>query len=194
MIGLAPDAIGPLVFLTLALLLTLGVAQISAPSLKRAETALALGGLSAGILIFCGLRYASPLFSAREIGAVVRDEIHSEDALWTYGFYLQGLPFYARRPVDKLLMFEGEFHYAMRDPKFKARFGDDNHLKSAPAPMTRRFVVLRAKERVHFEECASRRQQVDSWREFGPWALAVVRARPGGPRGPSFGRGCAAGL
>ncbi len=192
--GLPLDALAPVILLAIAFFLVLGIAQIAAPSLKHAEVALSLAGLCAGIFLFCGLRYVSPLISARDIGTVVRNEIQAEDSLWTYGFYLQGLPFYAHHPVDKLVMFEGEFHYAMRDPQLKERFGNDNHLKSAPAPATRRFVVLRSKERIHFEDCARQRQQIDSWREFGTWSLAVVRARPGGPRARRFGLACAGGL
>jgi hypothetical protein len=160
------------------LIATLGSALVIATSSKRPAAALAGGGAIAGVLLFLGLRLAAPLVSARDVGQAVREEARPEDAVWTYGTYLHGLPFYAHRPVDKLVLFTGEFHYAKRDPAFAARFGDDADVKTLPRPGGRTFVVLRAGERPHFAETVGGGpESIESWREFGPWSLAVVRPR-----------------
>jgi hypothetical protein len=129
------------------------------------------------MLLFCGLRLAAPLVSAHDVAQVVRDEARPEDAVWTYGTYLHGLPFYAQRPVDKLVLFTGEFHYAKRDPLFAARFGDDADVKTLPRAGGRTFVALHTGERPHFAETVGEPGSIESWREFGPWSLVVIRQR-----------------
>ena len=174
-----PDASSRiLAALALCLIASLGTALIFAPSSKRPATVLAGGGALAGIFLFFGLRMAAPLVSARDVGKVVREEARAEDTVWTYGSYLHGLPFYAHRPVDKLVQFTGEFHYAKRDPAFASRFGDDSDLKKLPRAGGRTFVVLHTGERPHFAETVGGAPaSIESWREFGPWSLAVVRPR-----------------
>jgi 4-amino-4-deoxy-L-arabinose transferase-like glycosyltransferase len=176
--GLAAGAAAALAALAAALLAVLGAAQLAAPSSRRPAAVLAGGGALAGVLLFAGLRLAAPLVSARAVARAVAGEIRAGDALWTYGTYLHGLPFYARRPVDKLVLFTGEFHYAKRDPAFAARFGDDADVRALPRREGRTFVVLRSGERPHFAETVGGGPgAVESWREFGPWSVAVVRAR-----------------
>jgi hypothetical protein len=164
--------------LALGLIAALGGALVAAPLTRRPAAVLAGGGALAGIFLFLGLRLAAPLVSAKDVGQVVRDEARAEDAVWTYGTYLHGLPFYAHRPVDKLVLFTGEFHYAKRDPLFAPRFGDDADVKTLPRAGGRTFVVLHTGERPHFAEViGGGPASIESWREFGPWSLAVVRPR-----------------
>jgi 4-amino-4-deoxy-L-arabinose transferase-like glycosyltransferase len=174
--GLPSVSLLPLCLLALALLASLGVAQLAAPSLENPVAALTCGGALAGVFLFAGLRFAAPLISAREVGTVVRDEFRAGDAVWNYGTYLQGMPFYMHRPVDKLVLFTGEFHYAMRDPSYADRFGDDTAIQQLPRQEGRTFVVLHTGERPHFQETVGGGPgSIESWREYGPWSLAVVR-------------------
>ncbi len=176
--GLPAASAFPLGALAVLLVATFAGTLLLAPSSKRPSAALAGGGALAGVLLFLGLRLAAPLVSAKDVGQVVREEARAEDAVWTYGTYLHGLPFYAHRPVDKLVLFTGEFHYAKRDPVFAPRFGDDADVKTLPRAGGRTFVVLHTGERPHFEETVGGGpKSIESWREFGPWSLAVVRAR-----------------
>jgi hypothetical protein len=172
--GLSAASAHALGVLAALLIATLGSALLIAPSSKRPAAVLTGGGALAGIILFLGLRFAAPLVSAKDVG----HEARPEDAVWTYGTYLHGLPFYARRPVDKLVLFTGEFHYAKRDPIFAARFGDDADVKTLPRAGGRTFVVLHTGERPHFTEIVGGGPaSIESWREFGPWSLAIVRPR-----------------
>ncbi|MFI5350889.1 MAG: hypothetical protein ACHQ2Z_15180, partial [Elusimicrobiota bacterium] len=173
------SAVSAQVFGVLAVMLiaALGGALLISQSSKRPAAVLAGGGALAGIFLFLGLRLAAPLVSAHDVGQVIRDEARPEDAIWTYGTYLHGLPFYAHRSVDKLVQFTGEFHYAKRDPLFASRFGDDADLRTLPRSGGRTFVVLHTGERPHFAETVGGADSIESWRQFGPWSLAVVRPR-----------------
>jgi 4-amino-4-deoxy-L-arabinose transferase-like glycosyltransferase len=176
--GLPPASAQPLGILAVLMIATFGAALLIAPSSRRPAAVLAGGGALAGVFLFFGLRLAAPLVSAKDVGRVIGGEARAEDAVWTYGTYLHGLPFYAHRPVDKLVLFTGEFHYAKRDPAFAARFGDDADVKTLPRAGGRTFVVLHTGERPHFAEIVgSGPGSIESWREFGPWSLAVVHAR-----------------
>jgi 4-amino-4-deoxy-L-arabinose transferase-like glycosyltransferase len=168
-------ALGALAVLLIA---AFAAALLIAPSSKRPAAVLAGGGALAGIFLFFGLRLAAPLVSAKDVGQVVRDEARPEDQIWTYGTYLHGLPFYAKRPVDKLVLFTGEFHYAKRDPAYAPRFGDDSDVEKLPRAGGRTFVVLHTGERPHFVEIiGGGAASIESWRPFGPWSLAVVKPR-----------------
>ena len=116
--------------------------------------------------------FAHPTKSARAYSAA------TGEGLWTYDTYLHGLPFYAHRPVDKILQFTGEFHYAKRDPAYVARFGEEADLKSLPLPGRRTFVAMRSRERARFIVALGQAAaSVESSRDFGPWSLVVLRAR-----------------
>lgn len=174
--GLPSVSLLPLCLLAFGLLAALGVAQLAAPSLENPVAVLTAGGALAGVFLFAGLRLAAPLVSAKEVGSVVRDEARPGDAVWNYGTYLQGMPFYMHRPVDKLVLFTGEFHYAKRDPAYADRFGDDAAIQALPRRDGRTFVVLHTGERPHFQETiGGGPASIESWREYGPWSLAVVR-------------------
>ena len=176
--GLPAASVAPLGVLAVLLVATFATALLLAPETKRPAAVLAGGGALAGVLMFIGLRFAAPLVSAKEVGLVVRDEARAEDQVWTYGTYLHGLPFYAKRPVDKLVLFTGEFHYAKRDPAYAARFGDDADIEKLPRAGGRTFVVLHTGERPHFAEVmGGGPASIESWRAFGPWSLAVVKPR-----------------
>jgi 4-amino-4-deoxy-L-arabinose transferase-like glycosyltransferase len=177
-LGLSAHAATALLVLAAGLLAALGAAQWIAASSPAPGKILALGGAAAGVLLFVGLRAAAPLVSARDVAAAVTREAGPKDAVWTYGTYLHGLPFYAKRPVDKLVLFTGEFHYARRDAAYASRFGDDDDVRRLPRAGGRTFVVLRSGEKTHFARTVGGGPSaIESWREFGPWSLAVVRAR-----------------
>jgi hypothetical protein len=173
--GLSPRSLHWLIALSAALMTSLGAAQWVAASSHRPVRALSCGGALAGFFLFFGLRLAAPLISSRNIAGEVRRQAEGNDALWTYGTYLHGLPFYTRRLVDTLVLFTGEFHYAKRDPAYSPRFGDDDAVRALPREGGKTFVVMRSGERPHFQELVA--GGIESWQEFGPWSLAVVRRR-----------------
>jgi 4-amino-4-deoxy-L-arabinose transferase-like glycosyltransferase len=176
--GLPAEAAPGLAALAVMLVAALGVCQLYAPSSRRPAAALAAGGALAGLLLFLGLRRAAPLISARELGRTVLNEARPEDEVWTYDTYLHGLPFYAHRPVNKIVQFTGEFHYAKRDATYAARFGEEPALKALPLAGRRTFAAMKTKERGRFTAAlGGGASSVESWREFGPWSLAVIRPR-----------------
>ncbi|MDE2490463.1 MAG: hypothetical protein KGM24_06420, partial [Elusimicrobia bacterium] len=135
------------------------------------------GGVLAGVCLFGGLRLVSPLASARTVSLAARAELEPGDALWTYGIYVQGLPFYAGRFVDRIVDFTGEFRYAKRFPDQAARFGDDGDVARLPRAGGRTLVVMRDGDFPHFAETVrGGPASIASRRRFGPWTLAVVRA------------------
>jgi 4-amino-4-deoxy-L-arabinose transferase-like glycosyltransferase len=176
--GLPASSSHALGALAVLLVAAFGAVLVAAPATKRAAAALAGGGALAGVLLFLGLRLAAPLVSAKDVGAVVRAEARPEDAVWTYGAYLHGLPFYSKRLVDKIVLFTGEFHYAKRDAAYASRFGDDADVRALPRAGGKTFVVLHTGEFPHFAETVSGGPaSIESRREFGPWSLAVVASR-----------------
>lgn len=158
-----------------AFLATLGAVHLTAPAAKDPAKALALGAVVGGALALGAVRAASPLASAKELSLAVRDALREGDEVWTYQGYLQGLPFYAGRRVDKLVYFVGEFHYAKRDAAFADRFGDDNAIAALPREGGRTFVAMPSRERARFETLP-KKGSITQWREFGGWSLAEVSA------------------
>lgn len=176
--GLSPHAALTLTVLGTVMLLSLGAALLAAPSSRRPVSVLTGGGVMAGLCLFLGLRAAAPIVSAKDVSLAVRAESRPEDRVWTYGTYLHGFPFYAGRPVDKMVYFIGEFHYAKRDPANADRFGDDSDVRRLPRSGGRTFVVMKSFERPHFlEVLPGGAATVEAWRDFGRWSLAEVRAR-----------------
>ncbi|MCM2305431.1 MAG: glycosyltransferase family 39 protein [Elusimicrobia bacterium] len=168
-----------LAVLAAATLAALGAAQAYAPSARRPAFALGLGGTAAGLLALALVSAASPLISARALALSVKESARPEDEVWTYDSYLHGLQFYTGRPVDKMVYFVGEFHYARRDEANAQRFGDDDEVRALPRREGRTFVAMKTGRRAHFETMPAK-GSISSWREFGPWSLAEIRAR--GPR------------
>ncbi len=164
------------VAIAVAFLLALAIAQLYAPSAKRPAFVLGLGGVLGGMLAFAGLSIASPSISAKNLALVIREAARPEDQVWTYDSYLHGIPFYAGRRVDKMTNFIGEFHYAKRESLYADRFGDDNAIMSLPRPGGRTFVAMKTRMRAYFETLPAK-GAITSWREFGPWSLAEIRAR-----------------
>ena len=128
------------------------------------------------MLAFAGLRAASPLISAKDLALAVRQAAGPHDQVWVYDSSLHGLPFYSGRRVDRIVNFVGEFHYAKRDAAHAERFGDDNAITALPRAGGKTFVALKTPERAHFETLPAK-GSIASWREFGPWSLAEIRAR-----------------
>ncbi len=162
--------------LVAAFLACLGAAQLYAPSAKRPAFALGLGGVLAGLCALAGASAASPLISAKELALSVKAAAGPGDELWTYDSYLHGLQFYTGRPVDRMVYFVGEFHYAKRDDANAGRFGDDDEVRALPRAGGRTFVAMKASRRAYFETVAPK-GAITSWRVFGPWALAEIRPR-----------------
>lgn len=174
--GAGADIVGPLALLAAAFFAALGTALISAPSARRPLLVLGAGGILGGALALGALRAASPLISAKELALAVREAARPGDEVWTYDSYLHGLPYYSGRRVDRMVYFVGEFHYAKRDEAAADRFGDDDEVRALPRKGGRTFVAMKAKRREWFESVAAK-GAVTSWRSFGPWALAEVKAR-----------------
>ena len=175
-IGADAPRLRVLAALASAFLACLGTAQLLAPSSKRPALILGLGGVLGGLCAFAAVSAASPLISAKDVALAVRASAGPEDQIWTYDSYLHGLQFYTGRPVDKMVYFIGEFHYAMRDVENAGRFGDDKSIRALPRAGGRTFVAMKTGRRARFTEVAPA-DAITSWREFGPWSLAEIRAR-----------------
>jgi len=113
----------------------------------------------------------------KDLALAVKEDARPEDQVWSYDSFPHGLQFYTRRPVDRMVYFVGEFHYALRDAANADRFGDDDEVRALPRKGGRTFVAMKSKRRAYFETVAPK-GAISSWREFGPWSLAEVRARP----------------
>lgn len=159
-----------------ALLACLGGAQLYAPSSKRPALALGLGGILAGLCLVSAISAASPLISAKELALSLKERARPEDEIWTYDSYLHGLQFYTGRPVDRMVYFVGEFHYAQREAANAGRFGDDDEVRALPRAGGRTFVAMRTARRKQFE-LLPRNGSITSWRDFGPWSLAEIRKK-----------------
>lgn len=107
------------------------------------------GGLLLGACALAAIPRAEALVSAKPAAEAIAASLAPGDAVWTYGFYQHGLPFYLRRPVDKLVYWVGELHYAQRDERNADRFGDDNAIRALPLPGRRVHVLLRSFEARH---------------------------------------------
>lgn len=151
----------------------LGAGLWRSASSPRPALALGLGGLLAGAFLLGALRAVSPWTSAKAVSAAVRAEARPGDELWTYGCYLHGLPFYTGLPVQRLIYFVGELHYAKREARYEDRFGDDDEVRALPRREGRTWIVLRAFERPHVESQLAGRART-RWSVHGPWALVLV--------------------
>lgn len=164
-----------LVALGSAMLAAFGAAQLYAPSAKRPAFVLGLGGTLGGLFALLAISAASPLISAKALALDVRASARPEDEIWTYDSFLHGLQFYSGRPVDKMVYFVGEFHYAQRDEANAGRFGDDDEIRALPRRGGRTFVAMKTRRRAQFE-LVPPKGSITSWREHGPWSLAEIRA------------------
>jgi 4-amino-4-deoxy-L-arabinose transferase-like glycosyltransferase len=131
--------------------------------------AAALSGLAAGFLVFSGLGFEGSLFSAQEIGFAARRECRSRP-VWSYKTYLHGLPFYMGRPVDRMIDWVEELHYAKRFPDDAGRFGSDADVLEAFKKRAPLCLVMKSREVSGLLARADREAapRVDL---FGPWAL-----------------------
>ncbi len=129
----------------------------------------ALSGLAAGFLVFSGLGYEGSILSAREIGFAARRECRSRP-VWGYKTYLHGLPFYMGRPVDRMIDWVEELHYAKRFPDNADRFGSDADVQEALKRRAPLCLVMKSRDVAGLLARADREAapKVDL---FGPWAL-----------------------
>lgn len=177
--GLSRAAAMGVLALAAALLAALGASMLLSARTRRPAAALSLGGVVAGVCLFAGLSLAAPLVSVRALGLAAGRQMGESDRLWVYDTYLHGLTFYSGRPVDKIVQFLGEFHYAKRDPAYADRFSDDSALASLPRAQGRTFVAMRSRALDHFTHSIhGGGDALEAVEPFGPWTLAVVRAAP----------------
>lgn len=127
-------------------------------------------GWVVGALSLCALRLDAGALSAKALGAVVDRVARPGDQLWVYDTYVHGLPFYAGRPVDKVVEWIGELHYAKRDPANAARFGDDDTMKALPLKGQGVVVVLKTRDARHLFTVVDA-QKADDLRSVGPWTV-----------------------
>ncbi len=173
---LDPEALRAPAALACGVLLSLGGALLRAATSKRAAFVLGAGGALAGALALGALRVSAPWISAKAVAGEIRAGARPGDELWTYGCYLHGLPFYSGLPVETMIYFVGELHYAKREEKYAGRFGDDDALRyRLPRRGGRTWIVLRAFERPHVESVLGGRVAV-RWSAHGPWELGLVEA------------------
>ncbi len=177
--GLSRAAVMGVLALAAGLLGSLGGAMLMSDRARRPAAALTAGGVLAGVCLFSGLSLAAPLVSVRDLGLAAGAQMGEGDRLWAYDTYLHGLTFYSGRPVDKIVQFLGEFHYAKRDPAYADRFADDSALAALPRPEGRTFVAMRSRSLDHFtRSIRGGSAALQAVEPFGPWTLAVVRAVP----------------
>ncbi len=176
LIGVDSALLRRLVLAAAAFLACLGATHLWAPSAKRPVLALGAGGALAGLFALLAVGAASPLTSVKALALSVKENARAEDEVWSYASYPHGLQFYTRRPVDRMIYFVGEFHYALRDPANASRFGDDDEVRALPRKGGRTFVAMKTKRRAYFETVAPK-GAITSWREYGLWSLAEIRAR-----------------
>ncbi|MBI5623253.1 MAG: glycosyltransferase family 39 protein [Elusimicrobia bacterium] len=163
-----------------AALASLGLGQLCALSRRWSIAGPASGALLALAAALCGLGLAEPLVSSRPVGRALAGRAGPRDLIYCYGTYLHGLPFYTGRPVDRLIYWVGELHYAARDPANADRFGDDSAIRALPLRGRTVFVVLRSSEASYFKTLVEP-GALRSIESFGRWTLAEVARVPAGP-------------
>jgi 4-amino-4-deoxy-L-arabinose transferase-like glycosyltransferase len=156
-------------------LLILGAVQFVASKADVPARPLLIGGILAWAVSLGALRLAEPFTSAKAMGLAVAERAKPGDEVWTYGTYFHGLPFYMKRPVDRMVYFVGEFHYAQRDARNAARFGDDDEMRLLPLPGKTTFVAYRGFERPHVSTLYAPGAKVSD-RDYGRWALLELKA------------------
>ena len=109
-------------------------------ALQASLAALLLGMLAFQIIVITGRGIATQY---RPLGLVIRRQAAPQDQIVLYQHYTQGIPFYARRRVDKVLNWVGELHYAQRDPANASRFGDERDIRALPLQDRDVFVTFR---------------------------------------------------
>ncbi|MFA6091706.1 MAG: glycosyltransferase family 39 protein [Elusimicrobiota bacterium] len=115
----------------------------------RKPAAAALLACAAWGVVLAAADPMAPWLSARDISAELSSRLRPGDSVFAYDRYMHGVPFYTRRPVDKVVNWLGELHYAKRDPRFADRFGDDDTIRKI-GKKERVFVVLPKKVLQHF--------------------------------------------
>jgi 4-amino-4-deoxy-L-arabinose transferase-like glycosyltransferase len=152
----------------------LGLGLIAGGALRDGKArliALTAGGLAVGAASLVVFHTASDELSVKPLALAIAARIQPGDAVWAYDLYPHGLPFYLKRPVDKLVLWIGELHYAKRDPGNAGRFGDDNDVAGLPLAGKRTFVALPNKEAGRFIALTPQGAISDHAR-FGKWELA----------------------
>ncbi|MBI4679417.1 MAG: glycosyltransferase family 39 protein [Elusimicrobia bacterium] len=166
--------------LSLALL---GLGQLAALRPRLSLLGPAAGALLALAAAMGGFRAAEPFVSARPVGLALAARAAPQDLVYCYGTYLHGLPFYSGRPVDRMIYWVGELHYAQRDPANADRFGDDNAIRALPLRGRAVFVALRRSEAEYFRTLV-KPEHIRSFETYGRWVLAEVGYAPSAGYGP----------
>jgi 4-amino-4-deoxy-L-arabinose transferase-like glycosyltransferase len=156
-----------------AALAALGLGQLCALSRGWGTAGPAVGALLGTAAALAGLGLAEPFVSARPVGRAIASRAGAADLVYCYGTYLHGLPFYAGRPVDRLIYWVGEVHYARRDPANADMFGDDSAIRALPLRGRRVFAVLRRREASYFKTLVAP-GSLRRFEDFGSWSLAEI--------------------
>ncbi len=159
------------VALAAAALILLGAGLLACGN-SRFFALAAWGSLAAGGCVLAGLSIEGDHLSARNLGIEVGTTCAGLP-LWSLGTYPHGLPFYSSRPVDKLLDWVEELHYAKRDPAYAPRFGTKGDLKALLAKNRAACLVFKASDAAEIIKLAGA-SSIHRMEAFGPWGLAVL--------------------
>lgn len=138
--------------------------------LGKGRAALVISGWLVGATALWAIRANAAWLSVKDLGRRVAQLAGPDDEIWVYGIYLHGLPFYARRRVDRVIDWTGELHYAKRDPANAARFGEADALKTLPLRGRHVVLVARAQDAREILTLVNGEKVVDNER-FGRWIV-----------------------
>ena len=129
----------------------------------------------AGFLGLYAFQFDSDFLSAKNIGQFINQFIKPGDLIYTDGIYLQGIPFYTQRPVEKALNWTGELAYAKSLKTNQDRFGDDAEIKELPLSGKQVFIVLQKRDIVHVLKMLNAKKMTGNRIYLsGPWACIDV--------------------
>ncbi|MBI3550463.1 MAG: glycosyltransferase family 39 protein [Elusimicrobia bacterium] len=122
---------------------------------ERPFAGAAAAGSLLTLLALVGARQTGYLLSADAVASEILSMWRPGDKIYTYDHYLQGLPYYTRKPVDSIVNWKGEFGAVEKDPRYKTLLLDDNAIRALPASGRTTFVVVRPRVYEHFMTLAA---------------------------------------
>jgi 4-amino-4-deoxy-L-arabinose transferase-like glycosyltransferase len=159
---------------SLALLEAGALWLLRAPSSRNLVRASALA-CAANAVLMAGALACTSLLSVRGLSLEIRERMRPGDIIVAYDRYPHGVSFYTGKPVDLVVNWVGELHYAKRDARFQARFGDDVTLGRLDLARGRRaFVMMPNKLFAHFCRLREGRGGIRRVVRTGPWTLAEI--------------------
>ncbi|MBI4386745.1 MAG: glycosyltransferase family 39 protein [Elusimicrobia bacterium] len=133
----------------------------------------AFSAMAMTALLLIGARRMEPYLSARAAAQEIQARWRPGDRIVSYDFYLHAIPFYLRRPVDRLVNWRGEFRLHENDPRYQDRFGDLGALATLPALPGRSFVLMPRRVAREFTTLF-KPGRIREMRTFGNTVLAVL--------------------